>query len=99
VNTSPEPPSRRLGRELPDDLSGIVLRCLEKSPGSRFANAREMRIALELCADAGKWTEEAASQWWEQKGAQVEQTAVRRTSQELTGTQTLVSNALGRVAA
>lgn len=99
VNTPPEPPSVRLGRELPDDLCGAILRCLEKRPESRFANARELRIALELCADAGRWTEEDAAQWWELNGVELEKTAVRRNPLALTGTQTVVSGALGRVAA
>ncbi len=99
VNTPPEPPSARLGRELPEDLCGIVLRCLEKRPESRFAHARELRIALELCADASRWTEDAAAQWWEQNGETVAKTAVRRNPMALTGTQTVVSSSLGRVAA
>jgi serine/threonine-protein kinase len=99
MTTPPEPPSARLGRELPDDLCGIILRCLEKRPESRFASARELRIALELCADAGQWKEEDAAHWWVQNSVELEKTAVRRDPLALTGTQTVVSNALGRVAA
>ncbi|WP_224246204.1 serine/threonine-protein kinase [Hyalangium gracile] len=99
VNTPPMPPSLRVGRELPDDLCGTILRCLEKRPESRFNNARELRIALELCADAGKWTEEDAAQWWAQSGAELEKATVRRNPLSLTGTQTVVTNSLGRVAA
>ncbi len=99
VNTVPIPPSSRLGRELPDDLCGTILRCLEKRPESRFTNARELRIALELCADAGRWTEEDAAQWWAQSGAGLEKAAVRRSPLALTGTQTVVTNSLGRAAA
>jgi eukaryotic-like serine/threonine-protein kinase len=76
VNTPPELPSVRLGRELPDDLCGVILRCLEKRPESRFASTRELRIALELCADVGRWTEEDAELWWEQHGATLETVAV-----------------------
>ncbi|HYH99167.1 serine/threonine-protein kinase [Hyalangium sp.] len=99
VNTPPEPPSSRLGRELPDDLCGVILRCLEKRPESRFANARELRMALELCADASRWTEEHAAQWWAQNGEQVQKAVVRPNPLGLTGTQTVVTNSLGRVAA
>jgi len=99
VNTPPELPSARLGRDLPDDLCGVILRCLEKRPESRFASTRELRIALELCADAGGWTEEDAELWWEQNGAALETTAVRRNPLALTGTQTVVTDSLRRVAA
>jgi serine/threonine-protein kinase len=99
VNTTPVVPSIRVGRELPDDLSGVILRCLEKRPDSRFSSARELRIALDLCADAGRWTEEDAAQWWEQSGAQLEKTVVRKNPLALTGTQTVVTSSLGSVAA
>jgi serine/threonine-protein kinase len=92
-------PSARLGRELPEDLCGIILRCLEKRPESRFASTRELRTALELCADAGKWTEQEAERWWEQNGATLETTAVRHTPRDLTGTQTVVTDASRREAA
>jgi serine/threonine protein kinase len=99
VNTPPMLTSLRLGRELPDDLCGAILRCLEKRPESRFTNARELRLALELCADAGRWTEEDAELWWAQSGDGLEKTAVRLNPLALTGTQTVVTNSLGRVAA
>jgi eukaryotic-like serine/threonine-protein kinase len=99
VNTPPVPPDARLGAELPDDLCGVILRCLEKRPESRFTGARELRIALELCADAGRWTEDDAAQWWEQNGVELEKTWVRKNPLALTGTQTVVTHSLGRVAA
>lgn len=99
VNTPPLPPSLRLGRELPEDLCGTILRCLEKRPESRFTSARDLRIALERCADAGRWTEEDAAQWWAQRGAELEKATVRHNPMALTGTQTVVTNSLGRVAA
>jgi tRNA A-37 threonylcarbamoyl transferase component Bud32 len=97
VNTPPEPPATRLGAELPEDLCGIILRCLEKRPESRFNCARDLRLALELCADAGRWTEDDAAFWWDQNGAELDKTLVRKNPLGLT--QTVVTNSLGRVAA
>jgi hypothetical protein len=43
----PEPPSRRApGRNVSPALEAIILRCLEKQPGARFASAAELRAAL-----------------------------------------------------
>ncbi|MDY7231661.1 serine/threonine-protein kinase [Hyalangium rubrum] len=99
VNTQPLPPDIRSGRELPPDLCGIILRCLEKRPEARFANARELRMALEACADAGRWTELEAELWWDRNGETLEKTVVRRNPLALTGTQTVVKDLDGRVAA
>lgn len=43
----PVPPAKRVrGRQIPEDLSRLVLRCLEKSPSQRPANAVEVHDAL-----------------------------------------------------
>jgi hypothetical protein len=34
---------------LPDDLRAVVLRCLEKDPADRFADAVNLDIALAAC--------------------------------------------------
>ncbi len=92
VNTVPLPPSMRVGYELPADLCAIILRCLDKRPESRFASARELRLALDTCADAGQWTELDAELWWDQHGDTLEKTVVRRNPLALTGTQTVVKD-------
>jgi hypothetical protein len=99
VNTAPLAPSLRVGYELPADLCALILRCLAKRPEDRFASARELRLALEACADASRWTELDAEVWWDRHGDTLSKTVVRRNSLALTGTQTMVSNVKGRVAA
>jgi serine/threonine-protein kinase len=100
LHTAPTPPSVRLGRELPRDLCDILMRCLSKHAGERFASARELRLALSACADAGRWTEEDSERWWMAKGVTMESAKSRRSNNpsELTGTQTLVTELIGRVA-
>ncbi|MFO0555667.1 MAG: serine/threonine-protein kinase [Polyangiaceae bacterium] len=67
LNEEPEPPSKRLGRELPAKLEAVVLRGLAKKPEARFGSASALREALLAC-DVEPWTEEDARQWWLERG-------------------------------
>ena len=49
-------PSTMLGRELPSDVEGVVMRALQKDPSARFATAAELALALSSCTLAGAWT-------------------------------------------
>jgi serine/threonine-protein kinase len=57
-------PPTRLRPEIPLDLQEIVLRCLEKNPDHRFADAQSLEEALAACETAEQWTEERAGRWW-----------------------------------
>jgi serine/threonine-protein kinase len=46
------------------DLQAAVLRCLEKDPARRFADAEGLDQALAQCGCAGRWTRERADAWW-----------------------------------
>jgi serine/threonine-protein kinase len=72
LHSAPEPPSARLGRPLPPDLEAIVLSCLAKAPDQRPASARDLRSALEQCAEAGRWSRSDADAWWADYGERVE---------------------------
>jgi serine/threonine-protein kinase len=50
--------------DIPTDLQDVVLRCLEKKPERRFADAASLEKALAACRCAGRWTEERATTWW-----------------------------------
>ncbi len=49
---------------LPDDLQALVIRCLEKDPTDRFADAASLDVALAACQCSGSWTREDAARWW-----------------------------------
>jgi serine/threonine protein kinase len=63
--SAPVVPPGQLRPGVPADLEAVVLRCLEKEPGKRFADAASLDRALAACADAGRWTEEDAAAWWQ----------------------------------
>jgi serine/threonine-protein kinase len=52
VSRPPAPPSVRLGAPLPADLEAVVMRCLEKAPAERYADAKELAEALTACCGA-----------------------------------------------
>lgn len=49
------PPSVRAPHQVPADLEAVVIRCLDKEPERRYADASELASALRACAGAGRW--------------------------------------------
>jgi eukaryotic-like serine/threonine-protein kinase len=64
LHTKPETPSARLGAPLPTDLEDVILRCLEKDPAKRYANAEALAEALDACDAAEEWSDALAVGWW-----------------------------------
>lgn len=60
----PTPPSQRTEVPVPPELERIVLRCLEKQPEKRPADARELARLLEECRLGAVWTPADAEHWW-----------------------------------
>lgn len=60
------PAPNRLCPDLPADLEGVILRCLEKEPARRFPDAPALEHALGHCAGTECWTSERAADWWQQ---------------------------------
>jgi serine/threonine-protein kinase len=73
LHTAPIPPTERApDREIPADLAAVILRCLAKDPGDRYAGAGELRRALRDCADARTWGPEQAAAWWRARAGELE---------------------------
>ena len=49
---------------MPPGIDEIVMRCLAKKPGDRFADAVTLAIALRGVAIPEPWTEQRAAEWW-----------------------------------
>jgi hypothetical protein len=64
VSEAPTPPSEALGRAVSPDLEQLILRCLEKAPADRPADAGALLEALEHCKIAGQWAQPEARAWW-----------------------------------
>ncbi len=69
LQTPPPLPSSCVPFEVPRDLEAIVLRCLEKDPARRPADARTLLRELSLCRNAGDWGPEEARAWWREHQA------------------------------
>jgi serine/threonine-protein kinase len=63
INDAPVPPST-LTPGMPADLETVVLRCLAKDPGARFADVHQLDEALAQCESAGAWSDADAEGWW-----------------------------------
>jgi hypothetical protein len=64
LHTKPETPSVRLGAPVPADLEAVILRCLEKEPAKRYANAEALGHALDACESVDDWSDDLAAGWW-----------------------------------
>ncbi|HUR95135.1 MAG TPA: serine/threonine-protein kinase [Gemmatimonadales bacterium] len=64
AQSRPTPPSERVELPIPHDLEQLVMECLAKNPADRPQSARELSLRLAEVADATRWTEVEARQWW-----------------------------------
>jgi serine/threonine-protein kinase len=86
VKELPQPPSKRLGRQIDPELEKLILRCLAKDPEERPPSAAALLEELLLCDGFRPWTFVDARKWWQQ---------VTSHAAELTQTQQLPTQAMG----
>ncbi len=63
IHKEPVAPSR-LNNQITPDLEYIILRALEKDPGDRFADAAELRKAVEELLNSGQLSKKSARRKW-----------------------------------
>jgi serine/threonine-protein kinase len=79
LHEAARPPSSRRA-EVPSELDAIVLRCLEKKPKARFADALELFAALRVTKLSESWDSAQRDAWWaEHRAAFRTHCASRRT--------------------
>ena len=64
ANQQPQWPAD-LDEPIPDDLAGVVMRCLAKNPEDRFQSVDELSRALQACECSHDWDAQAAVSWWQ----------------------------------
>jgi len=63
----PVVPPSQICPAVPQDVEGVVLRCLAKKPDERFPDVRALAHDLSGCASATDWDAEQANWWWSKR--------------------------------
>jgi eukaryotic-like serine/threonine-protein kinase len=64
VHTVPPPPSSRCTAQVPAELDGLILECLEKDPEKRPSSVSALQARLQELPTSTPWTRDRAERWW-----------------------------------
>jgi ribosomal protein S28E/S33 len=67
THQEPVPVSERTQVPVPEPLERVVMQCLAKKPGDRPQSAHEVARLLGDLGLESDWTDQRASQWWEER--------------------------------
>ena len=71
VHSDPPRPSECTDRPIPDDLDKLIHTCLARKPETRPASAAELAAHLGAIKLEKIWTQQDASNWWQDKSSRV----------------------------
>ena len=71
VRDTPPPLVGSAGEALPESLTNLILRCLDKAPSKRPASAQLVMTDLEGSGLLERWNDEDARAWWQQHQGKV----------------------------
>jgi serine/threonine protein kinase len=63
ISETPQDPTT-IVKEIPEDLAGVIMSCLEKDRSRRPQSARDLARLLKSCAAADNWDSDRAQHWW-----------------------------------
>ncbi len=90
LHTPPELPARRLGHAVNADYEALIMRCVNKDPMQRPADACELLTELEAFNVHGQWGQAQARLWWQEWLQQHEDLVLQRYNSD-TNTQQLLT--------
>jgi serine/threonine-protein kinase len=95
LHTPPVPPAERLGAPVPEGLSALILRCLEKDPKARPQSAGEFLDELRALALSRAWEPRRAREWWKAHEERLD--ALRRPKMTSASARTIAVDFAGRL--
>ena len=96
LTVEPEPPSKRLGTPIPQDLEALIMQLLAKDAESRPPSSSALCHRLEACKCFGSWTQTDAREWWQQHGPKLHDAQIAGSGKDAVDATALAVDPRGR---